>query len=77
MNIFLVKSNINNNNMSKSKRISKNSRSNKGSTQFARTTRKTGKWRGKSADKYIKYIKKKKMVEFVSQFIHPKKYGNQ
>lgn len=73
MNIFLLKSSINNSNMSKSKRTSND----KALTQFARTTSKTGRWRGKPVDKYIKYIKKKKMLGFISsESIHPKTYGN-
>lgn len=54
----------------KSRRAAKNKKNHKGEIQFARTMRKNGKWRGK--ENYIKYIKSKKVIEFISQFIHPK-----
>ncbi len=38
--------------------------SGKYSIQFARTVRKTGRWRGFLADKYIKYVKKKKAIKY-------------
>lgn len=30
--------------------------------QFHRTVKKTGKWRGKTPDKYTKYVKRKKVI---------------
>ena len=44
----------------KGRRASKYAKSGKYSKQFARTVRKTGKWRGVIADLYKKYIKKNK-----------------
>lgn len=60
----------------KSRRASKNARNHKGEIQYARTVKRTGRWRGKPGSKYIKYVKPKKVIEFFSEFIHYKKYGN-
>ncbi len=54
--------------MAGTKKSSNNKKRGKYPDQFRRTTNRTGKWRGKQADKYIKYIKIKREKPLTCRF---------